>query len=287
MRTSAAFLAGLVLGAAGAWFVATRLPSVAVAPAAGPAATLASAPSGAPASTPSPPASIDTTPGLGFPAAPSPSGPELGSTEAGPSSPAAGATPWTASPEPEAPLGVRASSIPGDSTDGLLTPKSLAAPADAPAVPSVGDLDRLRARQLLLPVQGYDLRQLRDNFAEKRGGRVHEAIDMAAARGTPVLAVDDGVVKKLFTSAAGGLTVYEFDGDASFAYYYAHLDRYAEGLHEGQAVRKGDRLGYVGTSGNAPPNTPHLHFTIFKLLPSKHWWEGTPINPYPLWALRR
>jgi len=81
--------------------------------------------------------------------------------------------------------------------------------------------------------------------------------------------------------------VYEFDGDASYAYYYAHLDRYAEGLHEGQAVRRGDRLGYVGTSGNAPPNTPHLHFTIFKLLPAKHWWEGTPINPYPLWALRR
>jgi murein DD-endopeptidase MepM/ murein hydrolase activator NlpD len=197
------------------------------------------------------------------------------------------AGPWKAAPEAETPLGTPASSIPGDSTDGLLTPKSLAAPADAPAVPSVGDLDRLRSRQLLLPVQGYDLRQLRDNFAEKRGGRVHEAIDMAATRGTPVLAVDDGVVKKLFTSAAGGLTVYEFDGDASYAYYYAHLDRYAEGLHEGQAVRRGDRLGYVGTSGNAPPNTPHLHFTIFKLLPTKHWWEGTPINPYPLWALRR
>jgi murein DD-endopeptidase MepM/ murein hydrolase activator NlpD len=177
--------------------------------------------------------------------------------------------------------------MPGDSTDAMLTPKSLAAPADAPAVPSVSDLDRLRARQLLLPIQGYDLHQLRDNFAEKRGTRVHEAIDMAAARGTPILAVDDGIVTKLFTSAAGGLTVYEFDADGTYSYYYAHLDRYAEGLHEGQAVRKGDRLGYVGTSGNAPPNTPHLHFTIFKLLPSKHWWEGTPINPYPLWAFRR
>jgi murein DD-endopeptidase MepM/ murein hydrolase activator NlpD len=279
VRTSAAFLAGLVLGAAGAWLVATHgLLPVAVAPTASPsAAPPPSSPAGAPAGLPS----------ATFPAAPSPSGPELGTTGAASPEPAADAASWTASPEPEAPLGTRASSIPGDSTDSLLTPKSLAAPADAPAVPSVGDLDRLRTRQLLLPVQGYDLHQLRDNFAEKRGGRVHEAIDMAAARGTPVLAVDDGVVKKLFTSAAGGLTVYEFDGDANYAYYYAHLDRYADGLHEGQALKKGDRLGYVGTSGNAPPNTPHLHFTIFKLLPTKHWWEGTPINPYPLWALRR
>ena len=270
MRTGAAFLAGLVLGAAGAWLVATRPPSPVVVP--------PGAPSLAPAS---------ATPAVTFPTPPSPSGPALGGEPEAAPEPSSEAGPWKAAPEAETPLGTPASSIPGDSTDGLLTPKSLAAPADAPAVPSVGDLDRLRSRQLLLPVQGYDLRQLRDNFAEKRGGRVHEAIDMAATRGTPVLAVDDGVVKKLFTSAAGGLTVYEFDGDASYAYYYAHLDRYAEGLHEGQAVRRGDRLGYVGTSGNAPPNTPHLHFTIFKLLPTKHWWEGTPINPYPLWALRR
>jgi murein DD-endopeptidase MepM/ murein hydrolase activator NlpD len=169
----------------------------------------------------------------------------------------------------------------------LMTPRSLAAPADAPSLPSVSDLDGLRARQLLLPVQGYDLRQLRDTFAEKRGGRVHEAIDLLAPRGTPVLAVDDGVVKKLFTSAAGGLTVYEFDGPGNFSYYYAHLDRYAEGLREGQAVKKGDRLGYVGTTGNAPPDTPHLHFTIFKLAAGKRWWEGAPIDPYPLWAMRR
>ncbi|PYQ43714.1 MAG: endopeptidase [Acidobacteria bacterium] len=156
------------------------------------------------------------------------------------------------------PLGTHAPSpVPGDSTDAMLTPKSLAAPADVPAVPSVSDLDRLRALQLLLPIQGYDLRQLRDNFAEKRGTRVHEAIDMAAARGTPVLAVDDGIVKKLFTSAAGGLTLYEFDADGTYSYYYAHLDHYAEGLREGQAVKKGDVLGYVGTSGNAPANTPH------------------------------
>ena len=273
-----------MLGAAGAWLAATRvrLPFAAT-----PTAGASLAPT-APAASPPALTAAGTTPspGLAVPTAPAPSGPPLG-TSAVPSEPSLPPGTWAISPEPEAPLGTRASSIPGDSTDGLLTAKALAAPADAPAVPSVGDLDRLRARQLLLPVQGYDLHQLRDNFAEKRGARVHEAIDMAAARGTPVLAVDDGVVKKLFTSAAGGLTVYEFDAEGSYAYYYAHLDRYAEGLHEGQTVRKGDRVGYVGTSGNAPPDTPHLHFTIFKLLPTRRWWEGTPINPYPLWALRR
>jgi murein DD-endopeptidase MepM/ murein hydrolase activator NlpD len=177
--------------------------------------------------------------------------------------------------------------VPGDSTDALLTPDALAPPAETATVPSVSDLDHLRDRRLLLPVQGYDVRALRDNFADKRGARVHEALDLAAPRGTPVLAVDDGVVQKLFTSAAGGLTVYEFDRAGEYAYYYAHLDRYAEGLREGQAVKRGDRLGYVGTSGNAPKDTPHLHFTIFKLAPTRRWWEGTPIDAYPLWALGR
>jgi len=273
VRTTGAFLAGLVLGAAGAWMVTTRgRAPVAVTPAVGASTMPASAPAAAPTPT--------------FPTPPSPAGPELGA--AGGPEPEVSPGSWTATPPPEMPLGTHApSSVPGDSTDAMLTPRALAAPADVPAVPSVGDLDRLRARQLLLPIQGYDLHQLRDNFAEKRGTRVHEAIDMAAARGTPVLAVDDGIVQKLFTSAAGGLTVYEFDADGTYSYYYAHLDRYAEALREGQAVKRGDLLGYVGTSGNAPANTPHLHFTIFKLLPTKRWWEGTPINPYPLWAFRR
>lgn len=270
MKTGAAFLAGLLLGAAGAWMVMTRLPVPAlVAPAASP-----------------PPSPASMAPEVTFPPAPSPS-PDLGIVGAPPSGPVP-AGPWEISPEPESPLGGPAPSpIPGDSTDAHLTPRSLAAPADVPAPPSMTDFDRLRARQLLLPVQGYNLGQLRDNFAEKRGARVHEAIDLLAARGTPVIAVDDGVVKKLFTSNAGGLTVYEFDPASTYAYYYAHLDRYAEGLREGQPVRKGDTLGYVGTSGNAPKDAPHLHFTIFKLAPEKRWWEGTPINPYPLWASRK
>jgi murein DD-endopeptidase MepM/ murein hydrolase activator NlpD len=98
-----------------------------------------------------------------------------------------------------------------------------------------------------------------------------------------VLAVDDGAVRKLFTSRFGGFTIYQFDATNSYCYYYAHLDRYAEGLAEGATVFKGQVLGYVGTTGNAPPQTPHLHFTIFKLGPEKRWWEGVAINPFTVW----
>ena len=103
-----------------------------------------------------------------------------------------------------------------------------------------------------------------------------------APRGTPVLAVDSGTIRKLFTSKAGGFTVYQFDNDELYCYYYAHLDRYAEGLTEGKPVQRGDLIGYVGSSGNAKPDAPHLHFAIFLLGPGKRWWEGKAINPYPI-----
>jgi murein DD-endopeptidase MepM/ murein hydrolase activator NlpD len=178
------------------------------------------------------------------------------------------------------------SPIPGDSTDHLMEPSPPPADVQAAETPDLSDMSRLKSRALRLPVEGFNMAQLRDNFAERRGARVHEAIDLLAPRGTPVLAVDDGVVKKLFTSVPGGLTIYEFDPTGTYAYYYAHLDRYAEGLTEGKALKKGDLVGYVGTTGNAPPGAPHLHFTIYKLGDDKKWWAGTPINPYPLWALR-
>jgi peptidoglycan LD-endopeptidase LytH len=113
-------------------------------------------------------------------------------------------------------------------------------------------------------------------------GHRHEALDIMAARGTPVVAVDEGNVVKLFTSKQGGLTVYQFNATQSWCFYYAHLDRYAQGLKEGMLLRKGGILGYVGSSGNASPKAPHLHFTIFKLGPEKRWWQGTPIDPYLL-----
>jgi murein DD-endopeptidase MepM/ murein hydrolase activator NlpD len=103
-----------------------------------------------------------------------------------------------------------------------------------------------------------------------------------APRGTPVLAIGDGTVTKLFYSRSGGNTVYEFDPLQTYCYYYAHLDRYASGTREGMSVHKGDVLGYVGSTGDASPDAPHLHLAIFRLGPEKHWWEGTAINPYPL-----
>ena len=114
------------------------------------------------------------------------------------------------------------------------------------------------------------------------GERRHEATDILAPRGTPVRAVDTGTIAKLFTSKPGGLTIYQFDTLQQYAYYYAHLDAYRNGLTEGELVKKGDIIGYVGTTGNAPSNTPHLHFAIFELGPEKHWWEGRPVNPYPV-----
>ncbi len=108
-----------------------------------------------------------------------------------------------------------------------------------------------------------------------------------APRNTPVLAVEDGRIVKLFSSQQGGLTIYQFDPQETYAYYYAHLERYTDGLHEGQAVRKGQVIGYVGTTGNAAPDAPHLHFAIFRLTPEKQWWKGDPLNPFEVWRGRR
>ena len=136
---------------------------------------------------------------------------------------------------------------------------------------------------LLVPVQGVLPGQLQDTFTDARSeGRVHDAIDIMAAAGTPVLAVADGTIEKLFTSERGGLTVYQFEPDGVYCYYYAHLDRYADGLAEKQVVKRGDVIGYVGSTGNASPDAPHLHFEIHRLGPEKQWWKGEALNPYPV-----
>ena len=136
---------------------------------------------------------------------------------------------------------------------------------------------------LLLPVAGVYAEQLVDTYADARSeNRVHDAIDIMAPRGTPVLAASDGTVAKLFASERGGLTIYEFDPTSTWVYYYAHLDRYADGVAEGQALRRGETIGYVGSSGNASPDAPHLHFEVSRLGPEKHWWQATQVNPYPL-----
>jgi murein DD-endopeptidase MepM/ murein hydrolase activator NlpD len=132
----------------------------------------------------------------------------------------------------------------------------------------------------MLPVDGVDEHDLRDTYHDSRDGRQHEALDIMAPRHTPVRAVERGRVVRLFSSKAGGLTVYMFDPSERFCYYYAHLDRYAEGLKEGQTLRQGDLIGYVGSTGNASATAPHLHFAIFRLTPEKQWWKGEPLNPY-------
>lgn len=155
-----------------------------------------------------------------------------------------------------------------------------AVPARGAAVVTGGDIGALRARRLLVPVAGVRAENLVGSFTDARGGRVHEALDIAAARGTPVLAADDGTVLKLFTSRAGGLTIYLADRSRKFIYYYAHLDAYAPALSEGQAVAKGQQIGTVGTSGNASPSTPHLHFAILRNDDMTRWWTGTPLDPF-------
>lgn len=150
-----------------------------------------------------------------------------------------------------------------------------AAPADADAytLPS----------PLQVPVLGVTAENLSDNYADPRGGgRTHEAIDIMAPTGAPVIAVADGTIIKMFDSVPGGLTIYQYDVTGKLAYYYAHLDRYAADLREDQPVARGDLIGYVGATGNADPLAPHLHFAIFQLGPEKQWWKGAPINPYAL-----
>lgn len=136
---------------------------------------------------------------------------------------------------------------------------------------------------VVIPVVGITREELRDHFNDMRGGgRPHRAIDIMAPKGRPVVAAVDGQVRKLFVSKAGGLTIYQFDQSETLVYYYAHLDSYATGLTEGARVKKGDVLGFVGSTGNANPAGPHLHFSIERLPPTKEWWKGEPINPYPI-----
>ncbi|MET0654765.1 MAG: M23 family metallopeptidase [Pseudoxanthomonas sp.] len=154
-------------------------------------------------------------------------------------------------------------------------PPAPAATAPLPATTSTGDI--------LLPVQGVTREQLLDTFTDARSqGRSHDAIDIMAPAGTPVLAVADGHIEKLFTSERGGLTIYQFEPSGRLAYYYAHLQSYADGIAEGQQVRRGQVIGYVGSTGNANPAAPHLHFAIFLLGPERNWWQGQAINPYPI-----
>jgi murein DD-endopeptidase MepM/ murein hydrolase activator NlpD len=140
---------------------------------------------------------------------------------------------------------------------------------------------------LVIPVIGITAAELADTYTQSRGGgsRVHNAIDIMAPRGTPVVSASDGFVEKLyFSRGGGGITAYVRSPDGQFLHYYAHLDAYASSLREGQRIRRGDPIGTVGISGNASPSGPHLHYAIYRMSPGERWWQGAPINPYPLLA---
>ncbi|MBB5673067.1 M23 family metallopeptidase [Xanthomonas arboricola] len=234
MKLLMMLVVGVLLGAAGYWWLERQAPQAAVAPssAAAPAVTAQSDASEAAMAAPS-------------------------------------AAPAVADPA------VAASS---PSTETMPAANTPAAPASAssPEAASSGS-------GLLIPVQGIGSGQLQDTFTDARSeGRVHDAIDILAPTGTPVIAVADGTVEKLFKSERGGLTVYQFDPNGTYCYYYAHLERYADGLAEKQAIKRGQVIGYVGSTGNADPAAPHLHFEIHRLGPEKQWWKGEVLNPYPV-----
>jgi murein DD-endopeptidase MepM/ murein hydrolase activator NlpD len=137
--------------------------------------------------------------------------------------------------------------------------------------------------KLIIPVQGVRPDQLQDTFMDARSeGRVHDAIDIPAPAGTPVLAAADGEVAKLFQSERGGTTIYQYSADKKLIYYYAHLQRYADGLAPGKVAHQGEVIAYVGDTGNAGAGNYHLHFSISVIPNPLRYWEGTNINPYPL-----
>lgn len=140
---------------------------------------------------------------------------------------------------------------------------------------------------LAIPVAGVKAEQLVDTFTQARAGgaRVHDAIDIMAPSGTLVVAAASGTVEKLFFSkGGGGITAYVRSDDRRWTYYYAHLQDYAPGLTEGQRVERGAPIGRVGSTGNANPNGPHLHFAINRMSEGEPWYKGSPVNPYPLLA---
>ena len=150
---------------------------------------------------------------------------------------------------------------------------------------SADDLDALWERQLMVPVEGIPRGALRDNFTAKRAAGIHGALDILAPRSTAVVASDDLVIGRLFSGPVGGIVIYAYDPEQRFVYYYAHLERYRKGLAVGDRVAKGSVIGYVGTTGNAPPDTPHLHFQVMKRAVGRAWWDGPAINPFSFFAL--
>jgi peptidoglycan LD-endopeptidase LytH len=173
-------------------------------------------------------------------------------------------------------------------------PRPAGAPASAPAVPAeivpadpnastaASDADYLKLRHILLPVAGADMSRVEDTFNDGRDGgeRTHHAIDILAPRGTPILSADDGRILRMSTNTLGGISMYTVDGANRLVYYYAHMDHYNDVMSPGRSIVKGDTLGFVGTTGNAPKDTPHLHFQVMRWPADGKYWNGEPIDPF-------
>lgn len=158
---------------------------------------------------------------------------------------------------------------------------ALATAVMVPSARMAAAIERLREKELVVPVVGSP--KIEDTFTAARDGeRIHNAMDILAPRNTPIVAADDGTILRMATNALGGITIYAADRDRQFVYYYAHLDHYRDGVLPGQRIQKGDTLGFVGTTGNAPKDVPHLHFQIMIWPADGKFWNGEPVNPYPV-----
>jgi len=161
------------------------------------------------------------------------------------------------------------------------TPAGVPVPADPAASSATSDAEYLRLRHILVPVAGADMSKVEDTFNDGRDGdRIHHAIDILAPRGTPILSADDGKILRMSTNALGGISMYTVDTDARLVYYYAHMDHYNDAMSPGRTIVKGDTLGFVGTTGNAPKDTPHLHFQVMRWPADGKYWNGEPIDPF-------
>ena len=203
-------------------------------------------------------------------------------TTATPLAPTATASAPTPDASPSAPAASSPTITPSPSVNS--TPQTSPAP---PVSAEGAHAASSAAAGLLIPVAGLRPEQLQDTYTQARSeGRTHNAIDIMAARNTPVVAATDGTIIKLFQSERGGITLYQLGTDNRTVYYYAHLERYADGLAENHFARRGELLGYVGDSGNAGRDNCHLHFSIWLVTDPKHFWDGQNINPYPLLTKR-
>jgi peptidoglycan LD-endopeptidase LytH len=184
-------------------------------------------------------------------------------------------------PTPES-AGITPSATPAGGATPVATTSAVVTPADPAATAAASDADYLRLRHILLPVAGADITKVEDTFNDARDGgeRTHHAIDILAPRGTPILSADDGRILRMSTSTLGGITMYTVDSEARLVYYYAHMDRYNDAMSPGRSIVKGDTLGFVGTTGNAPKDTPHLHFQVMRWPADGKYWNGEPIDPY-------